>query len=106
MVESPEEESQEREAKRLKATGAAAGEHGNYVDESFDAYLAAASPGYLRKRALDHYYKHESSYLNHDISAQDFMFCAGTPSRNATRPWQQPRKLGQTAVLRRRGGRS
>ena len=74
MVESPEEESQEREAKRLKATGAAAGEHGNYVEESFDAYLAAASPGYLRKRALDHYYKHESSYLNHDISAQDFMF--------------------------------
>ena len=67
MAESPEEEAQEREAKRLRSSA-------NYVRETCDAYSAATQPDYLNNKAKEHYYKHEAAYLSKGVEMSDFMF--------------------------------
>ena len=72
MVESPEEEAQEREAKRLRSGEGT--ESANYVRETCDAYSAATQPDYLNNKAKEHYYKREAAYLSKGIEMSDFMF--------------------------------
>ncbi|CAE7257927.1 ANKRD17 [Symbiodinium sp. CCMP2592] len=72
VVEDPEAEAAEREAKRLRTVEP--GETASYAAETCCVYVAYESQAYLTHKARETYRKHESAYLAWGVSESEFLF--------------------------------